>query len=167
MLRMERTMNRVFRLVSFAGAALLMIITSLALSHRERVMQLTRAWQERSDGSELANTLQEPRDVLAYIAVHPEQVALCGWTLGAEHEGIFVNADARRPIAGLSRLLLLTEYARRVTAGEWNADERVTLAAWERHWRGCAARARSAVAQPFAGRVAPSDARFSRAALRA
>lgn len=131
---MERIMDRVFRLLGFTGAALLMIITSVALSHRERVMQLTRAWQERSDGSEIANKLQTPHDVLEYAATHPEQVALCAWTLGAEQDGIFVNADVRRPVTGLSRLLLLAEYARRVQSGSFRADEPVSLAEWERYW---------------------------------
>src|SRR5688572_6143817 len=107
-------MKRVLRALTFGGCVLLLVSTGAALLHRERMLQLADGWQERSDGREIADKLLSSRDVLDYIAAHPEQVSLASWTIGTESEGIFLNADEKRPLAGTQQLLVLAEYAARL-----------------------------------------------------
>jgi D-alanyl-D-alanine carboxypeptidase len=127
-------MNRVVRALMSAGCVLLLVLTGAALSHRERVMQLAHGWQERSDGREIADKLLSSRDMLEYIAEHPEEVSLASWTVGAESQGIYLNADIKRPVASTQKLLVLAEYAARIETGRWSAAEVVPVEEWERYW---------------------------------
>ena len=127
-------MKRVLRALTFGGCVLLLVSTGAALLQRERVLQLADGWQERSDGREIADKLLSSRDLLDYIAEHPEQVSLASWTVGAESDGIFLNADEKRPLAGTQQLLVLAEYAARLEVGHWDADEPLSIEHWERYW---------------------------------
>lgn len=155
-------MNRVVRALMFAACVALLVLTGAALLHRERLMQLAHGLQERSDGREIADRLLSSRDVLDYIAEHPDEVSLASWTVGAESQGIYLNADRKCPVASVQALLVLAEYARRIEAGQWSPAEVVALAEWERYWLNGS----DGGAHPAALHEARAEARVSRGSVR-
>ena len=62
-------------------------------------------------------------EVLDVLAEEPYNVSLAVYNLGDEENGFFHNERAMRPLASTIKILVLAEYARRVTEGELNPDE--------------------------------------------
>lgn len=79
------------------------------------------------EGAETARAMRGPDDLLAYLADHPEDVSMAVYDVGAEDAGLFVHAEAPRPVAGLTRLLVLAEYARQAEAGVLDSSATVPL----------------------------------------
>ncbi|HMB92150.1 MAG TPA: hypothetical protein VKP65_14960 [Rhodothermales bacterium] len=79
------------------------------------------------EGRELAESIRSPDDLLAYIADHPEAVSLITYEVGQEDAGVFYGADSLRPVVGVTRLLVLLDYARQTEQGLIDADSRVPL----------------------------------------
>ncbi|MGI9174041.1 MAG: serine hydrolase [Rhodothermales bacterium] len=110
------------------SAGLLAIVVLVAvLLNRGTVSLLVANTQAMGEGAEIAGAMQQPEDVLDFIAAYPEHVSLVAFDLGDEAEGIFYQPDVRRPVAGLPRLLVLAEYLRQVQAGEINPQESIPL----------------------------------------
>ncbi|MEY4577986.1 MAG: hypothetical protein RL701_2689 [Pseudomonadota bacterium] len=131
---MARVMKRIFLVVGWAAGALILMLTGLALSSRDRLLQFANTWQERSEGAELANKLVTSQDMLDYVAAHPEQVSIASWDVGQEDEGLFFHAERLQPAAGALEMNVLAQYARAVAQGVQSEDELIPVATWERYW---------------------------------
>ena len=68
------------------------------------------------EGSETAASLREPADVLAWVRDHPG-ASLVVWDVAADSAVVAIRPDERRPVAGLTGLLLAAELVRRGGAG--------------------------------------------------
>lgn len=86
-----------------------------------------------SEGRQIARQIRYPTDLLAYVAVHPEDVSLVAYDLDAQEEGIFFQAARARPLVRVSDLLLLAEYARRTAHGLLDPARRVPIDALARY----------------------------------
>lgn len=80
-----------------------------------------------NEGTQVAEQMHQPEDLLDYLAAHPDRASLVAYEVDTREEGIFFEADRRRPLAHTAHLLLLAEYARQVDAGPLAPDERVPL----------------------------------------
>lgn len=96
---------------------------------RDQVLQLTRAFRERSEGEALAHSLVSTDSFIEYSATHPEQVAIACWEIGDEGNGLLFNATRSQPASHASGLLVLAAYA-----ADAEPEATVSLAHWERYW---------------------------------
>jgi hypothetical protein len=71
-----------------------------------------------NEKAEQAESLRYPRDVLDYLAAHPDKASLVAYDVGAKADGIFYRADTARALTEVPQLLLMAEYARQVGAGQ-------------------------------------------------
>jgi|GEM_PF-1839338 len=97
---------------------------------RDQMLQLTRAFRERSEGEALAHSLVSTDSFIDYSATHPEQVAIASWEIGDEGNGLLFNAARSQPVSHASALLVLAAYA----ASGADPEAHVSLAHWERYW---------------------------------
>jgi D-alanyl-D-alanine carboxypeptidase len=109
------------------------VVGTIATQMRS-IIGFARNWDDFSDGSVEAKQLRNVPDVLDYIALHRDQVSLVAFEVGDEANGIFLNADAERPLASLVQVQLLLGYGSLVARGELQPDTAVSLADWERYW---------------------------------
>jgi D-alanyl-D-alanine carboxypeptidase len=117
----------------FAISVMALILATLATQLRA-ITGFARNWGDFSDGSVEAKQLRNIPDVLDYITLHKDDVSLVAFELGNEANGIYLNADAVRPLASTVELQVLLGYGALVARGELSADANVSLAEWERYW---------------------------------
>jgi hypothetical protein len=116
-----------------AATIMIVIVGTLATQLRS-IISFARNWSDFSDGSVEAKQLRNVPDVLDYIALHKDEISLVAFEVGNEANGIYLNADTLRPLAGTVELQVLLGYGALVARGELEADAPVRLADWERYW---------------------------------
>lgn len=80
-----------------------------------------------NEGGQMAQEMKHPKDVLEYVATHPEDASLVAYTVGSRDQGIFFQDDVQRPVVSATHLLLLAEYSWRVEQNKLDPDRRVDL----------------------------------------
>ncbi|MEM8557948.1 MAG: serine hydrolase [Bacteroidota bacterium] len=81
-----------------------------------------------TDGRAAAERLTSPDSLLAYVLRHPEQASLVVFDTDAPEDGLAIEAEAVRPMAGVPALALALAYAESVEAGGLDPDEAVPYA---------------------------------------
>ncbi len=84
------------------------------------------------EGAEAAEAMDTPADVLAWVRAH-EGASFVVWDVATGSAVVSVRPDVRRPVAGLTGLLLAAELARRGGAGLDTATV-LPASAVERRW---------------------------------
>ena len=79
------------------------------------------------EGAAEAEQLRYPRDLVDYLAAHPERASLVAYDMGAPEQGVWYRAERERPVVQLAQLRLLAAYARAVAAGRMDSTHRVSL----------------------------------------
>lgn len=79
------------------------------------------------EGHQIAAQMRGPDELLAFAEAYPERVSLVAFDVDAPEEGIRYGGDSSRAVVGLTRLLVLAEYAREVEAGRIDPDARLPL----------------------------------------
>ncbi len=128
-------------LISFG--VLLLFVLAMAAWHRGTVAMMFDNMLSMSEGADAAETLRAPEDVIEYLARHPGETSLVVFDTERPEAGLYFQAEAARPVVGISRLLILAEFARQAAEGTLDGAARVdpeALAAYD-------LRARSAAAQ--------------------
>ncbi|MDZ4763665.1 MAG: serine hydrolase [Chloroflexota bacterium] len=72
--------------------------------------------------------------VLDTIVQNRDDVGIACFTIGSPASGVYLNADERFPLASVSKILVLAEYARRVVEGSLDPAERVSIGALDAYW---------------------------------
>lgn len=72
--------------------------------------------------------------VLDYIVQNRNEVGIACFPIGNPGAGVYLNADERFPLASVSKILVLAEYARRAAEGQLDPLERVRLADVDAYW---------------------------------
>jgi hypothetical protein len=78
---------------------------------------------------------QEAHPALEWILQEPGTVGLAAYQVGAENEGVFLNADTSMPLASVVKVIHLIAYAEAIAAGELVATETVPIADLERFYQ--------------------------------
>lgn len=112
--------------------ATLVLVSGTIISQWRSMLGFARNWDDFSEGSVEAKQLRNIPDMLNYIALHRDQFSLVAFDVGAEEDGIYLNADRPRPIAATAELQLLLGYSAQLASGELHADTRISVADWER-----------------------------------
>ncbi|NWF60327.1 MAG: serine hydrolase [Fischerella sp.] len=102
-------------------------VTGLVIWQWQTISRILDIFNVLSEGKEWSSRLKTPEDLLAYIAAHSNDVSLVAYEVGNYANGIFFNADKKRPLASTIKILVLAEYARQVEQGILLADELVNL----------------------------------------
>ncbi len=63
-----------------------------------------------------------------------ETIGYACYTIGAEADGVFFNAEERFPLASTFKIIVLVEYARQVAAGQLDPAERVPIAVLDAYY---------------------------------
>ena len=79
------------------------------------------------EGAAQAEQLRYPRDLVDYLAAHPERASLVAYDVGAPEAGVWYRADERRPVVRLAQIRLLAAYIRERAAGRLDTTRRVPL----------------------------------------
>ena len=79
------------------------------------------------EGAAQAEQLRYPRDLVDYLAAHPERASLVAYDVGAPEAGVWYRADERRPVVRLALIRLLAAYIRERAAGRLDTTRRVPL----------------------------------------
>jgi hypothetical protein len=79
------------------------------------------------EGAAQAEQLRYPRDLVDYLAAHPERASLVAYDVGAPEAGVWYRADERRPVVQLAHGRLLAAYVRERAAGRLDTTRRVPL----------------------------------------
>jgi D-alanyl-D-alanine carboxypeptidase len=116
------------------ASTFLLVVVGTVVMKRHSIAGFARNWNDFSDGSVEAKQLRNLPDVLDYIALHRDHISLAAFEIGDEANGIFVNADTPRPLAGAVELQLLLGYSAQVARGELDPETPVSVADWERYW---------------------------------
>ncbi|MET0384699.1 MAG: hypothetical protein ABW321_02010 [Polyangiales bacterium] len=124
--------RRLSRVLAIIFGGLLAFILGFALWHRQGISNIARNWDAISDGSAMARELHYPEDLLEYMVTHVDEVSLVAYRVGDETNGIYVNADRPRTLAGLHSLLALCDYNAAIDTGAVQPNEAVAVADWER-----------------------------------
>jgi D-alanyl-D-alanine carboxypeptidase len=124
----RRLVKKIFALL-LVGVVL--TFGGVVLSQRKLVGLVIDNWDVIAAGSEWSTSAENVDAFLEYLAAHPERVSIATWPVGEPDKGFFHNADTPRPLASTVKLLVLTEYARQVSDGRLNPDERIPMARWE------------------------------------
>lgn len=74
------------------------------------------------------------QDVLDYIAQHRDSVGIACFPIGSPARGVYLNADERFPLASVSKIPVLAEYARRAADGTLDPTERVAVDDLDPYW---------------------------------
>lgn len=117
-----------------AAIIVLSVVAVTLVTQRRSLLSFSRNWDDFSDGSVEAKQLRNIPDVLGYILAHREDVSLVAFDVGDEAAGIYLHADALRPLASTVQLQLLLGYSEQVARGELQPETRVPMASWERYW---------------------------------
>ncbi len=83
------------------------------------------------EGTDAAQAMRHPDDLLAYIANHPEQGSLVVLDLNHPEAGLSYAPDMRRSVTGLPHLMTLAAYAGQVSTGQTDSDRPVPHAELE------------------------------------
>lgn len=112
------------------ATVMLLAIAVTLVTQRRSIMGFARNWEDLSDGSVEAKQLRNIPDVLDYIALHKDDVSLVAYDVGAEADGIFLNADKPRPLASTVELQVLLAYTGQHELGQ---DTLFSVDEWERY----------------------------------
>lgn len=126
--------KKLLKWIGIALGVVVLCVVTLAVWQRKAIVAIEENWDELSDGSDVAAKLKTADDVLEYIVAHRDSVSMAAWSIGDEAAGIYLNADAKRPLASTVKVLVLAAYAEQVQAGTLDPNEQVPLASWERYW---------------------------------
>ena len=61
------------------------------------------------------------------LLLRPDLVGLAAYRVGQETSGVYLNADASRPLASVVKVVILAAYAEAAAAGELNGETPVPL----------------------------------------
>ncbi|PEN08007.1 hypothetical protein CRI93_06075 [Longimonas halophila] len=100
----------------------------IAYQNRDTVSMMWANVTAMNEGMDLTEELRYPEDVLDYMEAHPETVSLVAYTVGAEAEGIHLDAETARPLVNLPSLAVLSAYAKAAAAGQVDTTARVPVA---------------------------------------
>ncbi len=104
-----------------------LLVTILIVWQWQTISRILDVFSVLSEGKEWSSRLQTPENLLEYIVAHPNDVSLVTYELGNLEQGIFYNADKKRPLASTIKIIVLAEYARQVEQGILSPDELVNL----------------------------------------
>jgi hypothetical protein len=93
----------------------------------EAVTLMTDNVGAMGEGAAQAEQLRYPRDLVDYLAAHPERASLVAYDVGAPEAGVWYRADALRPVVQLAHGRLLAAYVRERAAGRLDTTRRVPL----------------------------------------
>jgi hypothetical protein len=79
------------------------------------------------EGAAEAEQLRYPRDLVDYLAAHPDRASLVAFDVDAPEEGVWYRADRERPVVRLAQTRLLATYAEQRAAGRLNTTRRLPL----------------------------------------
>lgn len=126
--------KKLFKWFGITTGVVVLVVVALGIWQRKTVIAIAKNWDELSNGSEVAAKLKTADDVLEYIASNRDSVSLAAWSIGDEANGIYLNADVKRPLASTVKVMVLAAYAAGVDAGELDPNEPVSLSNWDRYW---------------------------------
>ncbi|MCX7595317.1 MAG: serine hydrolase [Fischerella sp.] len=106
---------------------LLLSVTGLVIWQQQNISRILDIFSVLSEGKEWSLQLKTPEDLLAYIIAHSNDVSLVAYEIGNYANGIFFNADKKRPLASTIKILVLAEYARQLERGILSPDQLVNL----------------------------------------
>ncbi len=125
---------RLLRHFFIALGIVAVFFVGLMIRHWDTTTTIVSNMTALGEGSQEAELLKGPEDVLDYLARHGETASLVVFDLDDAENGVFWQADAPRPVAGLTKVFVLAEYARQVASGTADADAPVDLADLQRHY---------------------------------
>lgn len=102
-------------LISFG--VVFLFIAGTALWYRGTVATMLDNMLAMSEGAEAAEVLRTPADLLGYLAAHPGSASLVVFDTAQPEAGLYFQAEAARPVVGVSRLVVLAAFARAVAEG--------------------------------------------------
>ena len=79
------------------------------------------------EGAAQAEQLRYPRDLVDYLAAHPDRASLVAYDVGAPEAGVWYRADRERPVVRLAQIRLLATYAEQRAAGRLDTTRRLPL----------------------------------------
>ncbi|MEM6784039.1 MAG: hypothetical protein AAF624_09945 [Bacteroidota bacterium] len=104
-------------------ATVVFVVTRLD-SFKAKLSDMAAVTEGRGDAANLTS----PDSLLSYVLRHPDQASLVVFDTDAPEAGLFVEADAERPLAGLPTVWLAAQYARGVADGQLDPEEAVPYA---------------------------------------
>lgn len=120
-------MSKLTRHVLIAGGLLLVAASILVVRSWDTFALMIDNMRAMSEGSQWAQEIRYPEDLLTYIEEHPDGVSLVAYDVDAEAEGIFFRAEQARPLVNVPHLLLLAEYARQAETEALDPERRVPV----------------------------------------
>lgn len=130
---MQRPMPWV-RHLQIAGGFFVIAMTGITLWHWQTFSHMFANMGALSEGKALAEAMQSPDDVVAYLRQYPDQASLVAFDLDTEGKGIAWQAQETRATAGLMKLQLLDAYVRQTKVGDLDSTETVAWQEWERFY---------------------------------
>jgi D-alanyl-D-alanine carboxypeptidase len=83
--------------------------------------------QFEGEAADLTSIPEVARPALERLLSAPETVGLAAFQIGRESEGVYLNADARMPLASVVKIINLIAYAQATAAGELDPAEWIPL----------------------------------------
>lgn len=115
------------KLAGIALAIVVGIFGLLAIWQWDTIRFVLDNYHTLGEGSEWAEEISEPEDILRYIDGNPDRVAFYAVWLNDTDRSIGWRAEELQPMASVYKILILAEVARQMEAGKLDPDQMIPV----------------------------------------
>lgn len=120
------------------GGVLIVLLGAIAWNWRDLSVRASNTWVVLAQAAYWGG-LDTPERLLNLLAQQRDTMAIASYAVGSDGtvvsgSQLLHNADQPMPLASTMKIVVLAGYARQVSIGELNPEERIELGAWDRFY---------------------------------